>query len=198
MPRTCSVCNHSQREEIEKALLSGESFRNIAKRTGTSPTALFRHKSDHLAASLVQSKEAADIASADSVLRSVRDQIDQIRRLDDAAEEVLLQAKRSLDLRTALSAIRELANLHREKRATFELVARITGELEQAKREQNWGGMVLIVPPRLPSNAPAQLDRDHWSERGYDGPATQPLLTDGGQIIEGEFEDLPREAGDAE
>src|SRR5690242_17043730 len=48
MSRTCSICSHQNRPEIEGALLAGESFRGVSKRFGTSPTALFRHKTDHL------------------------------------------------------------------------------------------------------------------------------------------------------
>jgi Family of unknown function (DUF5681) len=45
MPRACSICNHEQREEIEKAIVAGMSYRNVAERFGTSATAVFRHKS---------------------------------------------------------------------------------------------------------------------------------------------------------
>jgi hypothetical protein len=169
MPRQCSICNHTSREEIEKALLSGASFRNIAKRFGTSTTALFRHKSDHLPTSLVKAKEAEYIARADSVLGDIRTQITQITKLYEAAEGILEEAKKSKDLPTALKAIRELSNLHRENRATLELVAKVTGEMEKAKQEQqsSAGPAVLILPPQLPPGAPCNLDRDHWIRQGF-------------------------------
>jgi len=44
MPRACSICTHRQRAEIEIALASGASFRNVAGRYGTSATALHRHR----------------------------------------------------------------------------------------------------------------------------------------------------------
>ena len=199
MPRLCTICHHPDREAIDKALIAGEPFRNIAKRTGTSPTALFRHKSDHLAASLIKAKEAADLASADSVLQSIRDQLGQITRLDTSAEEILNQAKKSRDLRTALRAIRELSNLHREKRATLELVARITGELEQAK-QPGQGGAILILPPQLPPGAPCILDREYWEAQGFHGPATRPALPPGseGQIVEAKVEEIPPEEKEGE
>jgi hypothetical protein len=169
MPRACTVCNHASREEIEKALLSGGSFRNVAKRFGTSVTALFRHKSDHLPTSLVKAKEAEDIARADSVLGDIRNQIAQITSLYQAAEGILEEAKKSSDLPTALKAIRELSNLHRENRATLELIAKITGEMEKAKQEQqsSTGPAVLILPPQLPPGAPANLERDYWIRQGF-------------------------------
>jgi hypothetical protein len=44
MPRSCTICTHPQRTAIETALVAGDAFRIIAKRFGTSPAALFRHK----------------------------------------------------------------------------------------------------------------------------------------------------------
>ena len=31
MPRTCTICTHAQRQEIDSALLSGDSLRDIAR-----------------------------------------------------------------------------------------------------------------------------------------------------------------------
>jgi hypothetical protein len=56
MPRTCTICKHPDREPIERALLAGESYRNIAARFGTSASALVRHRADHLPASLVRAQ----------------------------------------------------------------------------------------------------------------------------------------------
>lgn len=44
MPRPCLACHHPRRKAIDEALLSGESFRDVAKRSGISPAGLFRHK----------------------------------------------------------------------------------------------------------------------------------------------------------
>lgn len=57
MPRTCSVCAHPKRADIDKALVANEPLRNVAKRYGTSATALHRHKRDHLAELLAQAVE---------------------------------------------------------------------------------------------------------------------------------------------
>ena len=48
MPRTCLSCSSPEREAIDKALVAGESFRNIAKRVSISPAGLLRHK-NHVA-----------------------------------------------------------------------------------------------------------------------------------------------------
>ena len=48
MPRPCSVCMHPQRHAIDRALMAGAAFRNIAARFGTSTTAVHRHRHAHL------------------------------------------------------------------------------------------------------------------------------------------------------
>ncbi len=58
MARPCSVCAHPERAAIDKALVAGESFRNIAERTGTSVAALSRHRADHLPEVLAKAKQA--------------------------------------------------------------------------------------------------------------------------------------------
>jgi hypothetical protein len=47
VPRTCSVCGHPQRPEIDQALAAQESYRDIAGRFGTSKFALQRHRHTH-------------------------------------------------------------------------------------------------------------------------------------------------------
>lgn len=44
MPRTCSICSHVNRNEIETMLSSGKPFRNVAEQYQVSASAIFRHK----------------------------------------------------------------------------------------------------------------------------------------------------------
>jgi hypothetical protein len=115
MPRVCTVCRHPDLEAIDKALVAGEPLRNIAERTGTSATALFRHKADHIPALLVKAQEAGEVARADSLL-------DHLLNLLAKAMDILTKAGKAGDLRTALMAIREA-------RSTLEVVGKVTGEL---------------------------------------------------------------------
>jgi len=43
MPRTCSLCTHPDRFEVEAALRAGTPLRTIAARWSVSKTALLRH-----------------------------------------------------------------------------------------------------------------------------------------------------------
>ena len=43
MPRTCSVCTAPSRNDVDRALAEGASFRNIARRFGTTASSVYRH-----------------------------------------------------------------------------------------------------------------------------------------------------------
>src|SRR5262245_18122266 len=106
MPQTCTICRHPERQPIEEALLSGASFRNIAKHYGTSPSALFRHRNGCVAGDLAPAKEDGDILRAESLIDHVRGQRERTESLYGEAEAILNEAKASKDLQTALRAIR--------------------------------------------------------------------------------------------
>ena len=72
MPRSCTVCTHPARAAIDQALVDGEPLRNIAERYGTSATALFRHRSEHIAELLAHARAAEDVAEADGLLAGLR------------------------------------------------------------------------------------------------------------------------------
>ena len=86
MPRTCTICHHAQRREIDEALLASESLRNVAKRTGTSYTALHRHKKSHLPQKLAKAKEAEEVVESDSLL-------ERLRQLNRETQDVLRAAR---------------------------------------------------------------------------------------------------------
>lgn len=117
MPRTCTVCSHQKRSEIDRALIAGLPFRNIAKQFSVSSAALVRHKADHLALRLVKATEAKEVAAADDLLGQLQDLL--LR-----AHEVLDRAAEADDQRTVLMAIREA-------RQTIELLMELKGELDR-------------------------------------------------------------------
>ena len=127
MPRTCTICTHSELQAINGALVVGEAFRNIAKRYDTSSTALFRHKAEHLPATLVKGREAEEVARADDLLA-------QVRGLQAKALSILAKAEAAGDLRVALGAIREA-------RGNLELLAKLLGELQDGQTVN-----VLVAP----------------------------------------------------
>src|ERR1700682_4205677 len=100
MARTCLTCRHANRAEIDRALLDGEPFRNIAERVSLSPTALFRHRA-HIESTLVEARARTEEADGDNLARKLTELSERGRRLADAAEK-------GGDLRTALAGVREL------------------------------------------------------------------------------------------
>ena len=113
----CSVCVDPRRDEIERALVSGQpdtrvsaSFREL------SADAIRRHREAHLPARLLKAREVAEVAQADALL-------EQVRTLHRRALAILDASESAGDLRTALGGIREA-------RGCLELLGRLEGELE--------------------------------------------------------------------
>ena len=118
MPRSCTVCVHAKREEIDRALVEGVSAAEISGRYRTvGERAVRRHRSNHLPAKLVMAEKAAQVAEADDLLEQVGDLQRRALAILDRAEEVG-------ELKTALSAIREA-------RGNLELLAKLLGELDE-------------------------------------------------------------------
>lgn len=122
MPRTCTVCRHPERAIIDGALVAAEPFRVVARRTGLSDTALFRHKTNHIPLTLRIATQAVEVARADDLLGQVHD-------LRERAVTLLETAEDAGNLRVALQGIREV-------RSCIELLARLAGELD-ARAQRN-------------------------------------------------------------
>jgi len=116
MPRTCTICKNNNRNEIDKMLIEGVSFRNIAKQCFVSISSLYRHKIDHLPSKLIKAKDAELVTHADNLLNEIED-------LRQKALNILNKAEKGKDYRAATSAIREA-------RGCLELLARLLGELK--------------------------------------------------------------------
>jgi len=127
MPRTCTICSHPDRKAIDAALVGREAYRHIAGRFGTSTGALQRHKSEHLPASLVRAREAEEVTQADNLL-------DQVRSLQKKTLGILDRAEAAGDLRTALAGVREA-------RGCLELLAKLSGELDERAQVN-----ILVAP----------------------------------------------------
>src|SRR5258705_451798 len=98
MPRTCLVCSNPNRTEIDAALLSGTSYRSIARHYTVPPDSVFRHKRDHISSALVKAKDAADVLSADRL-------VEHLEWLHQETLDVFAAAKQSRDLQMMLKAI---------------------------------------------------------------------------------------------
>jgi hypothetical protein len=117
VPRSCTICEHPDREAIDEALVGGASNRSVASLYDVSEAAVRRHKANHLPAKLVMAQAAEEVAQADDLLGQMQD-------LQSRTLAVLEAAETTNQHRTALSAIREA-------RSNLELLAKLLGELDE-------------------------------------------------------------------
>lgn len=114
--KTCSLCLSSARSEIDEAIISGASVRDVAGRFATSRSAASRHRA-HIPASLTKATHAKQIAEATTLLGRVEALIADFR-------DIALSAKQSRQWQPAVSALREV-------KGCLELLGKISGELRQ-------------------------------------------------------------------
>jgi hypothetical protein len=117
VPRSCTICEHPDREAIDRSLVGDSSNLSVSSLFGVSESAVRRHKANHLPAKLVMAQAAEEVAQADDLLQQVRD-------LQGRVLAILGKAEAAGDLRTALGAIREA-------RGNLELLAKLLGELDE-------------------------------------------------------------------
>jgi hypothetical protein len=127
MPRSCTVCNHPDRAEIDRELSSGVAMSLIASVYAVSPAAVRRHRTNHLL------PERADRLREDLELAGV-DVLAEMRNLYHRMREFLERAEEA-DNWPAVRAF------HAEARKDLELLARLVGELDERPQVN-----VLIAP----------------------------------------------------
>ncbi len=127
MARTCTICIHPERQAIDQALVAGGAMRPLAALYRVSPDAIERHAASHLPQALSKAQDAAEVAHADDLLGQLKD-------LQGRTLGILTQAEEAKDLRTALQGVAQA-------RSNLELLAKVTGELQQE------GTVNLVVSP---------------------------------------------------
>jgi transposase len=100
MPRTCLACFSPERQAIDRALVAGEPFRNIAERVSISPAALFRHKS-HVSNAIGKAQAQHEERLGETLL-------DEMRRVQRKAWELLARTEAQGDHRGGIVALREV------------------------------------------------------------------------------------------
>src|ERR687883_263908 len=144
MPRTCTICAHPERAAIDKALVDGQPYRDIAGHYGTSKTALQRHKEDHLRDLLAQARarQAAHEAALGAAVQEQEaakmeqaiDIVKQLKAINAASVAILHEARQAGNAEVALKAIDRVWR-------QIELQARLLGELDERPQVN-----VLLAP----------------------------------------------------
>ena len=120
MPRRCTVCAHPQREEIDRAIARGESYRKISQRYSVSVPAVHRHAQSHLPQQVQAAVQAKAVERGASILS-------QVRELNWRARQLLDEAAAHRRYSGAAAFLKELREL-------IVLEARLLGELDTRDR----------------------------------------------------------------
>jgi len=119
MPRSCGVCSHEKRYDIDSILAErSKSYRAIALQYGVSKDAVSRHVSgSHISELIALAADAERAAHADSLL-------DRLEGLQAETQAVLDEVKETDLYGARLGAIREM-------RRNLELIGEVTKELNR-------------------------------------------------------------------
>ena len=117
MPRSCTICSHTERNAIEDAFIDGMPKRRIATRYGVGEKAVRHHIKEHLPPLLALARDAERASRADSLL-------DRVEALQSRTLSILEATEETKDHRVALAAIREA-------RGNLELIGEVTKELDR-------------------------------------------------------------------
>lgn len=115
MPRRCSVCIHPDRQQIDQAIVSGNSYRTVAQQFAISRDAVVRHRR-HLSVAVINPLSSGQISPPETLLA-------QLEELRSEAQRLKQKAEREGDYRAALAAVRELCRI-------VELVAKLCGQID--------------------------------------------------------------------
>lgn len=117
MPRTCTICGHPERSDIDKALIRRVPYREITRRFGVGKDALSRHLHDHIAPAVAKIRDAEEA-------REALDVVEQLRDINATSLSILKEARDRRDNDTALKAV---DRVHKQ----LELVAKLAGTLDE-------------------------------------------------------------------
>jgi hypothetical protein len=130
MPRVCTICTHPRRQAIDKALVGGATMRELAAKYRVSPDAMERHNAAHLPKAMIKAAEVEEV-------RQALDVVQQLKAINGATLQILMDARATGDADTALKAI---DRIHKQ----IELQAKLLGELSDAPQVD-----VVLMPEWL-------------------------------------------------
>lgn len=119
MATPCKTCHSEHRDEIEGALLAGQSISAVARKYGMNRDSLGRHRAVHMSGALAAVTAARESQVQDSAIRL----LDRVTALINDAQSILATAKADGKPSIALAAIREARGL-------LETYGKVTGELK--------------------------------------------------------------------
>ena len=141
MTQACTVCSNEKRREIDNAIILGGSDRALSRRFGPSHDAVSRHRA-HIADLLAK----ADAKLGGVYARKITALVERLERMADECDTEKLRG-------AFLMTVREL-------RPTYELGAKLTGEMQAASVQ----GFMAALGVRAESEIRSALDLTRSSE----------------------------------
>ena len=121
--RPCTVCEHPDRAELDRAITGGASLSQLAARFRLPATTIGRHRANHVPTEAMRAAvQAAAVVEADHGVGLAQG----AARLRTDALRLLAKAEAAGDLRTALAGVREAARC-------IELMAKLSGDLDASQ-----------------------------------------------------------------
>jgi hypothetical protein len=117
--RDCTICNHEKRNEIDTELVKGRSVQAVASFFAVDYACLYRHSKNHLSKTLMKAVERQEVIHENELMETVSNILKR-------AEDIFV---RNYDAKHDVTALKALA----ETRATIELLAKISYQLNQAR-----------------------------------------------------------------
>jgi|GEM_PF-1519046 len=174
MPMACKICNHPKRLEIDRELVQGKSYLSIAKKYGVNDVSLRNHKAKHLPRQLVKAYEQKELSESMNLL-------DRIDQLLSRAEKIF---RRNYAKNTSTGDTLALKSIA-EQRQTFELLAKISYALHQAKlteletQRQSVAQDELEFQESLANLSDQELVLFHLLIRKANGDYAKPIFKEG-------------------
>jgi methylthioribose-1-phosphate isomerase len=106
--RRCTVCAHDERAAIDRALVRGAPFREVAAQYKLTKSAVERHHKQHVPQLL---RDAAESEAAEEERLTAAALLKDLRELQRTARRLGIKAEKGGDLQTALRAVAELRGL---------------------------------------------------------------------------------------
>lgn len=142
MSRTCTICTHPQRTQIEAAITAGTSYRNIAKHFTIGFSSVNRHASEHIQEIIKQTQVAKEEAHGLDVVK-------QLQVINGITLAILQEARTGKMHALALSAIDRVQK-------QIELQAKLLGVIDKQPQPEQETQDGIVIPYDVFKNLPAQ------------------------------------------
>jgi hypothetical protein len=83
----CAACHHPRRDELDSAIVAGQTLRAIGKKYGMSASAVLRHRDRHLSPALAAMEVEREQKDKATALEEIWDVISSMKRVLAAAEQ---------------------------------------------------------------------------------------------------------------